>query len=164
MKKETITEFSHKSPRHSRNIRLYSSESDIMLEKCSTWKSSLNFELALPLLMILVVTVTLHFAVGKLSKRQSRRFINIEKKHTCIKRKQIDAYREMKASLTDEDIILHVDFAGSYRSNQQDPIQSAHFGNQSFSIFTACCYKPVGSDDLKNDRVLKALITIDLHQ
>lgn len=60
----------------------------------------------------------------------------------------------MKASLTEEDIILHTDSAESYRSNQQDARQSMYFGNQSFSIFAAYCYtKPFGSDDFHNDSV-----------
>ena len=61
----------------------------------------------------------------------------------------------MKASLTEKNIILHVDFAESYRNDQQDVIQSAYFLNQSFSIFTVCCYtKPVGSDDLQSDNIV----------
>ena len=68
------------------------------------------------------------------------------KEHTYIKRKQFDACREMKASLTEEVKVHYVDFAESYRIDQQDAITSAYFGNQSF---TACCYtKPLGSDDL----------------
>ena len=38
------------------------------------------------------------------------------------------------------DLILQVDFAKCYEYYQQDAIQSACFGNQCFSIFTACCY------------------------
>ena len=76
----------------------------------------------------------------------------ILKEHIYIKRRQFDADREMNASLAEEYIILHVDFAESYRNYQQDAIQSAYFGNQIFGIFTTCCYtKPVGSGDLQND-------------
>ena len=60
----------------------------------------------------------------------------------------------MKASLTEENIILHIGSAESYRSNQQDAMQSMYFGNESFSIFAAYCYtKPFGSDDFQNDSV-----------
>ena len=77
------------------------------------------------------------------------------KEHIYNKRKQFDAYCKMKDSLAEEDIILHVDFAESYCSDQQDAMQSAYFENQSFIIFRACYYtKPVGSDDLRNDSVV----------
>ena len=36
--------------------------------------------------------------------------------------------------------MLHVDFAESYKNDQQDAVQSAYFGNQCFRIFTAYCY------------------------
>ena len=65
-----------------------------------------------------------------------------------IKRKKNDAYREIKASLNEGNIILKVDTTEIYCNNQQDAIQSKNFGNQGFSIFTA---EPVGSDDLQND-------------
>ena len=39
-------------------------------------------------------------------------------KQHCIKRKQFDGYRKMKASLTKEDTIGHTDFAESYRRMQ----------------------------------------------
>ena len=58
------------------------------------------------------------------------------KEHIYIKRVQSNAYRDIKSSLTTEDLVVHVDFAESYRNDQQDAIQSAYFGNQSFSIFT----------------------------
>ena len=46
----------------------------------------------------------------------------------------------MKNSLNENDIFVHVNYAESYRNNQQDEIQIWYFGNSSFSIFTACCY------------------------
>ena len=53
-------------------------------------------------------------------------------------KRQVNAYREMKVSLTDNDLMIQVDFAESCKKDQQDAIQSAHFGNQCSSIFTAC--------------------------
>ena len=46
----------------------------------------------------------------------------------------------MKASITDNDLIVQVDFAKCYKYYQQDAKQSAYFENQCLSIFTACCY------------------------
>ena len=37
-------------------------------------------------------------------------------------------------------MLVHVDFAENYRNDQQNEIQSAYFGHQSFSLFTSCCY------------------------
>ena len=60
------------------------------------------------------------------------------KEHIHIKR-QVHAYQEMKALLTDNNyLMVQVEFAESYKNDQQDAIQSAYFGNQCFSIFTVC--------------------------
>ena len=75
------------------------------------------------------------------------------KEHIHIKRRQGNAYREMKDSLKDDDLMVQVDFAESYRNEQQDAIQRAYFGNQCFSIFTACCYSKV-TGKIKNDNVV----------
>ena len=37
-------------------------------------------------------------------------------------------------------MLVHVDFAENYRNDQENEIQSAYFGHQSFSLFTSCCY------------------------
>ena len=74
-----------------------------------------------------------------------------------IKRKQVNAYHEIKASLSENDLMLHEDFAESYKNNQQDAIQNAYFGNQRFRIFTACCYvKSPHNNDVRNDNVIVA--------
>ena len=36
-----------------------------------------------------------------------------------------------KAELSDRNLLVHVDFAESYRNDQQNEIKSAYFGNQS---------------------------------
>ena len=64
----------------------------------------------------------------------------ILKAHIHIKRRQVNAYQEMKASLNQNNLMIQVDFAESYRNEQQDAIESAYFGNQCFSIFTVSCY------------------------
>ena len=46
----------------------------------------------------------------------------------------------MKENLQENEVILHVDYSESYNNTQQDEIQSAYFGNSTFSIFTACGY------------------------
>ena len=47
------------------------------------------------------------------------------KEHIYIKRRQVNGYHEIKASLSEKDLMLHVDFAVSYKNDQQDTIQSA---------------------------------------
>ena len=49
-----------------------------------------------------------------------------------VERIQNDAYKKHKAELFDGDLLVHVDFAESYRNDPQNEIQSAYFGNQSF--------------------------------
>ena len=51
------------------------------------------------------------------------------KEHIYLKKNEFDANREMEASFTEEDKILHVDFAESYRNDQQDAQQKAYCGN-----------------------------------
>ena len=77
------------------------------------------------------------------------------KEHIYIKRRQLKAYNEIKASLSENDLLLHVDFAKSYKNDQQDTIQSAYYGNQCFRIFTACFYaKSPNNNDVRNDIVV----------
>ena len=67
--------------------------------------------------------------------------INTLKENIYIKRRQANVYHEIKASFSENDLMLHVDFVESYKNDQQDAIQSAYFGNQYIKIFTACCHK-----------------------
>ena len=78
--------------------------------------------------------------------------VAVLKEHIHIKRRQVNAHREMKDSFKDDDFMVQVDFTESYKNEQQDVIQSAYFENQCFSIFTACCYSKV-SGNTKNDRL-----------
>ena len=51
--------------------------------------------------------------------------IKVLKEQMFVKRVQNDAYNRHKAELSDGDLLVHVDFAESYRNNQQTEIQSA---------------------------------------
>ena len=51
-------------------------------------------------------------------------------------------------------MLVHVDFAVSYRNDQQNEIQSAYFGNQSFSLFTSCCYFKGVTSEIRNKSVV----------
>ena len=66
--------------------------------------------------------------------------LKVLKEHIFVKRIQNEAYNSHKDGLTDDDLLVHVDFAENYRNDQQNEIQSAYFGHQSFSLFTSCCY------------------------
>ena len=73
------------------------------------------------------------------------------KSHIYSKRSQNKYYNNIKDSLDYGELLVHIDFAESYQNTQQDEIQSAYFGNPTFSIFTACCY----TKSLDNDESLK---------
>ena len=62
------------------------------------------------------------------------------KEHIFVKGIQNEAYNYQKDGLTVDDLLVYVDFAENYRNDQQNEIQSAYFGHQSFSLFTSCCY------------------------
>ena len=74
------------------------------------------------------------------------------KRHIYSKRSQNRHYNHVKESLDHGQILVHVDYAESYKNSQQNEIQSAYFGNSTFSIFTACCYrKSLDNGGLKKD-------------
>ena len=80
--------------------------------------------------------------------------ITVLKEHIFVKRVQNDAYNKHKAELSDGDLLVHVDFDESYRNDQQNEIQSAYFGNQSFSLFTSCCYFKGVTSEIRNKRIV----------
>ena len=80
--------------------------------------------------------------------------IKVLKEHIFVKRVQNDAYNKHKAELSDGDLLVHVDFANSYRNDQQNEIQSTYFGNQSFSLFTLCCYFKGATSEIRNKSVV----------
>ena len=79
---------------------------------------------------------------------------NSLKKQIFVKRVQNDAYNKHKAELSDGDLLVHVDFAESYRNDQQNEIQSAYFGNQSFSLFTSYYHFKGVTSEIRNKSVV----------
>ena len=80
--------------------------------------------------------------------------IKVLKEHIFVKTVQNDAYNKHKAELSHGDLLVHVDFDESYRNDQQNEIQSAYFGNQSFSLFTSCCYFKGVTSEIRNKSVV----------
>ena len=72
--------------------------------------------------------------------------LKVLKEHIYVKRVQYAAYVAQKEKLKPGELLVHVDFAENYKNDQQDEIQSAYFGHDSFSLFTSCCYY-VGADN-----------------
>ena len=50
------------------------------------------------------------------------------------------SHNQQKLDLKPGEALIHVDYSKSYSNSQQDEVQSAYCGQQSFSIFTACSY------------------------
>ena len=83
--------------------------------------------------------------------------VTVLKKHIYSKRVQNREYNRIKESLDHCQILVHVDYAESYKNVHQNEIQSAYFGNSIFSIFAACCYTKSlidNGDGLKKDSVV----------
>ena len=64
----------------------------------------------------------------------------ILKAHIFVKRTQNTHYTWLKENLKTNEFIIHVDYSENYEDKEQDEIQSAYFGHNSFSVFTACSY------------------------
>ena len=67
-----------------------------------------------------------------------------------VKRVENNAYNKHKAELSDGDFLVHVDLAESYRNDQKNEIQSAYFCNESFALFTSCCYFKGATSEIRN--------------
>ena len=80
--------------------------------------------------------------------------IKVLKEQIFVKRPQNVAFNKHKAKLSDGDLLVYVDFAESYRNDQQNEIQSAYFVNQSFSLFTSCCYFKGTTSKIRNKSVV----------
>ena len=80
--------------------------------------------------------------------------MKVLKEHIFVKRVQNDAYNKHRAELSDVDLLVHVDFAESYRNDQENKIQSAYFGNQSFLLFTSSCYFKGATSEIRNKSVI----------
>ena len=66
--------------------------------------------------------------------------IQVLKKHIFVKREQNKFYNNLKENLERNSVLIHVDYSENYSNKEQQEIQSAYFGHETFSIFTACCY------------------------
>ena len=67
--------------------------------------------------------------------------VQILKGHIHVKRIQHTAFNNVKANPKEKkEILIQVDYSENYTNKDQGQIQSAYFGQKSFSIFTACCY------------------------
>ena len=66
--------------------------------------------------------------------------VKILKAHIFVKKTKNTQYNRLKENLKTNEFIIHVDYSENYKNKEQDEIQSAYFGHNSFSIFTACCY------------------------
>ena len=49
-------------------------------------------------------------------------------------------YKKHISDLTDDDMVIHVDYSENYNNKQQGEIKSAFYGQGQFSIYTACIY------------------------
>ena len=58
-------------------------------------------------------------------------------------------------------MLVHANLAESYRNDQQNEIQSTYFGNQSFSLFTSCCYFKGATSEIRNESVVVVMENSD---
>ena len=61
------------------------------------------------------------------------------KKHIFVKREQNTFYNNVKDNLEENEVVIHADYRENSSKKDQQEIQSACFGHNTFSIFTACC-------------------------
>ena len=83
-----------------------------------------------------------------------REHVDRLKQHIYTKRVQHREYKEQKCNLGKNSLLVHVDFAESYKNTQQNAIQSAYFGAECFSIFTAVGYSKDEDNALVHDNVI----------
>lgn len=65
--------------------------------------------------------------------------------HVYIKREQSKYFEKLKEQVTDEKILLQVDFAENFNMKEQDEIQKAHWNSTPLSIFTAFVWSKNGN-------------------
>ena len=61
------------------------------------------------------------------------------KKHIFVKREQNTFYNNVKDNLEENEVLVDVVYRENYSNKDQQEIQSAYFGHNTFSIFMACC-------------------------
>ena len=74
---------------------------------------------------------------AELSIELFNELVKILKAHLFVKRTQNTHYNRLKENVEINEFIIHVDYSESYEDREQDEIQSASFGHNSFSIFVA---------------------------
>ena len=62
------------------------------------------------------------------------------KMHVYNISRQYSELKHLKADLKEDEIILSVDFLKNYDNQQHHEIQSAYFGYEAFTLYTAACY------------------------
>ena len=62
------------------------------------------------------------------------------KMHVYNIKPQYSELKHLKANLKEDEIILSVDFLKNYDNKQHHEIQSAYFGYEAFTLYTAACY------------------------
>ena len=62
------------------------------------------------------------------------------KQHIHRKRVQFSAIEGIKKNLTEGQLLTHLDYSKNYKAKHQNEIQSAYFGGESFTLFTAVTY------------------------
>ena len=62
------------------------------------------------------------------------------KEHIFTKRQQQSKILYLKANIKVNEVLIHLHYSENYKSQDQNEIQSAHFGQASFSLFIACPY------------------------
>ena len=80
--------------------------------------------------------------------------IKVLNEHIFVKRVQNYSYNKYKAELSDDDLLVHVDFTESYRNDKQNEIKRAYFENQRFLLFTSCCYFKGVTSVIRNKSVV----------
>ncbi|CAF1049158.1 unnamed protein product [Didymodactylos carnosus] len=79
--------------------------------------------------------------------------------HVYVKREQSKYFEKLTTEVSDEKIILQVDFAENFNMKEQDEIQKAHWNTKPLSIFTAFVWSKsenfsfaLPSSDLTHDK------------
>ena len=62
------------------------------------------------------------------------------KMHVYNISRQYSELKHLKANLKEDEIILSVDCSKNYDNKQHHEIQSAYFGHEAFTLYTAACY------------------------
>ena len=83
--------------------------------------------------------ISIHMNLTKLVNEFNTQ-VGTLKKHIFVKRCQNNYYNSLKNNLKCGQLLINVDYSKKYVNQEQQEIQSAYFGHECFSIFTACCY------------------------